>query len=225
MGALEVIGLRTGLASGGTRGILYHAKCRAMPDEGGFHHELLYARAGSFSRLAGGDREPIDQGTRCAEQRVRASGAVMKRWARSVQAVKLQEAQAALADEVTSSQRQVAEQLEIPRSTLQHWQQRQARLEAEPAVVRFFESPEGVVFLHRLQLAAHVVIPLLGSGGIRKVRLLLELSGLDRFIATSYSAQQRVSTAVETETVDFGTPPTGALGRHDADTPDHRLPG
>lgn len=128
----------------------------------------------------------------------------MTRWERSVQAVKLQEAQAALAGDVTNSQRQVAKRLGMARSTLQHWQQRQARLEAEPAVVGFFESPQGLVFLHRLLVAVHVVIPLLGSGGIRKVNLLLELSGLDRFVANSYGAQQRVGTAVETETVDFG---------------------
>lgn len=128
----------------------------------------------------------------------------MRRWERAVQAVKLQEAEAALAGDVARSQRQVAERLGIPRSTLQHWQQRRARLEAEPAVVAFFESPEGLVFLHRLMVAAHVVIPLLGSGGIRQVSLLLELSGLDRFVATSYGAQQPVSAAVETETVSFG---------------------
>ncbi len=128
----------------------------------------------------------------------------MKRWERSVQAVKLHQAQAALSGEVAGSQRQVAEQLGVPRSTLQHWRQRQARLEAEPAVVRFFESPEGLMFLHRLQVAAHVVIALSGSGGIRQVRRLLELSGVDRFIASSYSAQRRVGAAVETETVDFG---------------------
>ena len=93
----------------------------------------------------------------------------MKRWERARQAVKLQEAQAALGEAVPRSQRQVAEQLGVARSTLQYWQQRQARLEAEAAVVRFFESPEGLVCLHRLMLAAHVVIPLLGSGGIRKV--------------------------------------------------------
>jgi hypothetical protein len=53
-------------------------------------------------------------------------------------------------------------------------------------------------------MAAHVVIPLLGSGGIRKVQLLLELSGLDRFVANSYGAHQGVGAAVETETVSFG---------------------
>lgn len=109
----------------------------------------------------------------------------MKRGDRAVQAVKLEAAEAALGGEVTSSQRQVAERLGIPRSTLQHGQRRRARLEAEPAVVAFFESPAGLMFLHRLIVAAQVVIPLLGRGGIRQVSLLLELSGLDRFVATS----------------------------------------
>jgi hypothetical protein len=128
----------------------------------------------------------------------------MKRWDRAVQAVKWEAAEAALGGEVTPSQRQVGERLGISRSTLRHWQRRQARLEAEPAVVAFFESPAGLMFLHRLIVAAQVVIPLLGSGGIRPVSRLLELSGLDRFVATSYGVQQRVGAAIETETVGFG---------------------
>ncbi len=135
----------------------------------------------------------------------------MKRWERAVQVVTLQAAEAALQGEV-GRQRQVAEQLGVARSTLQHWQQRKARVEAEPAVVAFFESPEGLVFLQRLLVAAHVVISLLGSGGIRLVCLLLELSGVDRFVAASYGTQQGVGAAIETATVDFGQREKERLG-------------
>ena len=93
----------------------------------------------------------------------------MKRWERATQVLKLQEAETALADNGPGSHRHVAEQVGIPRSTLQYWQHRQEGLEATPAVVAFFESPEGLVLLHRLLIAAHVVITLLGSGGIRLV--------------------------------------------------------
>jgi hypothetical protein len=128
----------------------------------------------------------------------------MKRWERAAQALKLQEAEAALADNEPGSHRQVAEQLGIPRSTLQYWQHRQEALEATPAVVAFFESPAGLVLLHRLLIAAHLVMTLLGSGGIRRVCVWLELTGLNRFVAASYGSQQQVGTVIETATVTFG---------------------
>ena len=103
----------------------------------------------------------------------------------------------------TPSQRQVAEELKIPRSTLQHWIERKDSLDAEPEVVAFFESCVGVAFLHRLVLAAHFVITLLGPSGIRRVCLFLELTGLDRFVAASYGIQQQVSVAMEEAIVAF----------------------
>jgi hypothetical protein len=109
----------------------------------------------------------------------------MKRWERAAQALKLQEAEAALADNEPGSHRPVAEQVGIPRSTWQDWQQRQEALEATPAVVAFFESPAGLVLLHRLLSATHVVITLLGRGGIRLVGVWLELTGLNRLVAAS----------------------------------------
>lgn len=128
----------------------------------------------------------------------------MKRWERATQVLKLQEAETALADNEPGSHRHVAEQVGIPRSTLPYWQQRQEALEATPAVVAFFESPEGLVLRHRLLVAAHVVITRLGSGGIRLVCVWLELTGLNRFVAASYGSQPPVGTVIETATVNFG---------------------
>ena len=103
----------------------------------------------------------------------------------------------------TPSQRQVAEILGVPRSTLQHWLERRDSIDAEPEVVAFFGSPVGVAFLHRLILAAHFVITLMGPSGIRRVCLFLELTGLDRFVAASYGSQQKVSVAMEEAVVAF----------------------
>jgi len=103
----------------------------------------------------------------------------------------------------TPSQRQVAEELKIPRSTLQHWIERKDGIDAEAEVVAFFESSAGVAFLHRLVLAAHFVITLVGPSGIRRVCLFLELAGLDRFVAASYGSQQKVSVAMEKAVVAF----------------------
>ena len=98
----------------------------------------------------------------------------------------------------------MAEELKIPRSTLQHWLERKESIDTNPEVAAFFGSPAGVAFLHRLVLAAHFVITLFGAGGIRLVCLFLELSGLSQFVAASYGAHQKVSVAMEEVVVEFG---------------------
>jgi hypothetical protein len=51
------------------------------------------------------------------------------------------------------AQRQAAQVLEVPRSTLQAWRAYQEPLDACPAVVAFFHSVPGLALLHRLVLA------------------------------------------------------------------------
>ena len=102
------------------------------------------------------------------------------------------------------SQRQVAEELGVPRTSLQHWLKRKGSLDASPVVVDFFESPEGLAFLHRLIIAAQFVMLLISNGSIRVLCLFFELSGLDTFVAGSYGSQQKVAVAMEKEVVSFG---------------------
>ena len=95
------------------------------------------------------------------------------------------------------SQRQAAQVLDVPRSTLQAWRAYQASLDESPAVVAFFHSVAGLAFLHRLVLAIHLVCVEVGACGIRLVCLLLEITGLDRFVGASYGTQQQVNRRVE----------------------------
>src|SRR5439155_12137757 len=95
------------------------------------------------------------------------------------------------------SQRQAAKVLDVPRSTLQAWQAYQETLDESPAVVAFFHSPPGLAFLHRLVLAFHVVCVEVGACGIRLVCLLLQITGLNRFVGASYGTQQQVNHHVE----------------------------
>jgi Family of unknown function (DUF6399) len=125
-----------------------------------------------------------------------------KHWSRAEIAEKLDEFAQGYA--CLPSQRQWAEELGIPRSTLQHWLERTDGIDADSALVAFFESSVGTAFLHRVVLAAHLVMTLVGPCGIRLVCLFLELSGLDHFVAASYSPQQQVSTAMEHAVVEFG---------------------
>ena len=132
-----------------------------------------------------------------------------QRWSRAEIAKKLAEFEARESD----SQRQMAKELEIPRSTLQYWLARKSSLEADPAVIAFLESPVGIAFLHRLVVAAQFVITLLGGGGIRLVSVFLELSGLAVFVAASYGAQQKVTLAIEQAVIEFGQAERERLGQ------------
>jgi hypothetical protein len=87
---------------------------------------------------------------------------------------------------------------------MQGWRDRKASIDAPPALVEFFESPEGVAFLHRLVLAAQIVITLMAPGSIRLVCSFLVLAGLHRFVASSYGAQQKAIEALERELGTFG---------------------
>ena len=101
------------------------------------------------------------------------------------------------------SQRCVAEELDIPRSTLQRWLEKRESIDADPTVTAFFESPAGTAILHRLILAAHLVITLMGGNGVRLVCMFLELTGLNRYVANSYGAQQKVCVQMEGAVAEF----------------------
>src|SRR5215510_1569799 len=101
------------------------------------------------------------------------------------------------------SLRQAAKVLAVPRSTLQAWRAYQESLDAHPTVVVFFQSSPGLAFLHRLVLGIHLVCTEVGACGIRLVCLLLQLTGLDRFVAASYGTQHQVNRQVEAAIVAY----------------------
>jgi len=111
------------------------------------------------------------------------------------------------------SQRQAAKVLEVPRSTLQAWRAYADGLDACPAVVTFFHSVPGLAFLHRLVLAFHLVCVEIGACGIRLVCLLLQLTGLNRFVGASYGTQQQVNRHVEEAMVAYRREESARLAR------------
>jgi hypothetical protein len=107
-----------------------------------------------------------------------------------------------------TSRREIAKEINVPERTLSHWISRNRaaiRNSSGPRnVVRFFETPEGVDFLHRVLTAAHLVFVEANDCGIRNLCFFLELSGLDEFIAASYGAQQTVAEEMESLLIRFG---------------------
>jgi hypothetical protein len=111
------------------------------------------------------------------------------------------------------SERQAAKELKVPRSTLQAWRLWHDSLDICPHVAGFFESGPGLAFLHRLVIAFHLACVEVGACGIRLVCLFLRLSGLDRFVAASYGAQQRVNRQIEAAIVDYSHSETARLAK------------
>ena len=111
------------------------------------------------------------------------------------------------------SQRQAAQRLQVPRTTLQAWHSWHDTLDSCPHGAQFFQSGPGLAFLHRLVLALHLVCVEVGACGIRLVCLLLNLTRLDRFVATSYGAQQQVNLQVEQAIVDYRQAETARLAK------------
>src|SRR3954454_14776820 len=109
------------------------------------------------------------------------------------------------------SQRAFAQTTGVPRSTLQHWLKRRHELEADPALVAFFESPTGVAFLHRLVGACHLTFAQQGACGIRLVCAFLRRSGLHRFVASSFGSQQAIARQLEHVLLDYGARQRSAL--------------
>lgn len=112
-----------------------------------------------------------------------------------------------------TSQREFERQSGVPRTTLQCWLAHKQGLDGDAASIAFFESPAGIAFLHRLQVALFFVFDFLTSSGLRRLGTFLELAGLSRFVAASFGSCQRFSTEMETELRSFDTSQREALTR------------
>src|SRR5271154_5037795 len=97
--------------------------------------------------------------------------------------------QARMIQAVQSGQTQgsVAEQNNVPRTTLEHWIKRMKELKCgyDPEVTTFFESPAGIAFLHRLLIAALLVFHTSGGCGLHSFHKFLIMSMLSRFVGSS----------------------------------------
>ncbi len=106
-------------------------------------------------------------------------------------------------EESPQNQSQWAADHGIPRTTLSFWLQRKKHLDASPALIQFFESPDGVAFLHRLVSAAHFEFTKNGVASIHNVSKFLDLCGLSVFVASSYGTHQSISTDMDSLIVSF----------------------
>jgi hypothetical protein len=123
----------------------------------------------------------------------------------------LEEYQRRISD--TESQRSVANDLNIPRSTLRSWDSRKANMALPDIVVKFFESVDGNRFLHRFLVGCQFVMIEVGGCGIRLVSLLLKLLHLDFLIGSSFEAQRQHNVVLENHIGDYGDSQKIALSK------------
>jgi DNA-binding XRE family transcriptional regulator len=128
------------------------------------------------------------------------------------------------------SQRQVAQELQVPRTTLQAWRTWHDSLDICPHVAEFFQSGPGLAFVHRLVVGFHLVGVEVGACGMRLACLFLTLTGLDRFVAASYGAPPQVNGQVAAAMVAYRHTETARwakdMPRQDLTvTQDETLPG
>jgi hypothetical protein len=101
------------------------------------------------------------------------------------------------------SQRQAANNVGTARGTLLRWQDRAAKIPLPKPAIDFFESLDGIAFLERLMNALQFVMNQVGSCGIRLISMVLRMSYLDYFVASSYEALRERGIAMENAIVRY----------------------
>lgn len=101
------------------------------------------------------------------------------------------------------SQRQWSENQGVPRTTLQHWLKRKDSINNDFFLIEFFESPDGLAFLHILVTALHFVFTKVGVASSRNVGEFLRLTGLSDFAASSATSQKRTSRSMDKAIIQF----------------------
>jgi hypothetical protein len=102
-----------------------------------------------------------------------------------------------------SSQRQYAEEHDIPRSTLGDWLRKEFPDHLDPDLVCFFRGSAGHAFLRRLVLALLLVFHHQNACGLRSIGLFLELAELDHFVGASYGALYSLDTRLQDNLILF----------------------
>lgn len=101
------------------------------------------------------------------------------------------------------SQRQFSKENGVARTTLQHWLARKDAIDQSPVATAFFESPDGLAFIHRLITAAHLEFTKSGAASIHNVSNFLKMCGLSVFVASSYPSQRRIAFQMDEKIIAF----------------------
>jgi uncharacterized protein DUF6399 len=97
------------------------------------------------------------------------------------------------------TQESVAEQNNIPRTTLEHWIKRKRELKSkhDPEVAAFFESSAGLAFLHRLLVGALLIFHTDGGCGLPAIHKFLMITMISKFVGSSLGSLHKMSSQID----------------------------
>lgn len=124
------------------------------------------------------------------------------RWDRMDRTNKVIEVKSLLAKGATK--KSAAKEIGVPRTTLQYWLSREGKTGVSSTVEAFFETSDGLAFLHQLVIAAQFVMSKVGSCGTDLVGMFLEHSQLNQFVAGSHGHLHNMSVNMEEAILNFG---------------------
>lgn len=112
----------------------------------------------------------------------------------------------------TNNKSEAARESGVPRSTARYWLDREGKTGLSPEVELFFESPPGMAFLHQLFIAAQFTITQLSPCGVDVLANFLQLSQLDKFVASSHGTLYKQAVQMEEAINQFGEQEGKSLG-------------
>lgn len=107
------------------------------------------------------------------------------------------------AQQDTTSQRDFAQQHDIPHATFNYWLQHYAPGQDADPIDSFFASEPGLLLLRRLLCAVVVVFQHQGACGIRLLSQFLHVTQLDRYVASSRGTLHPLVVQIEDDLVAF----------------------
>jgi len=133
-----------------------------------------------------------------------------KRWSRLEVARLLAESKNALEEE--RSVQEIADQLDMPRSTLRYWLESQGESRLTEEVADFLSTEAGIMLLNVIVYALIFVFCFKGACGSRRVAEFLVLTGLSEFVGCSVGTMHQMVSQTQDAIIDFGKEQKAVLG-------------
>ena len=105
------------------------------------------------------------------------------------------------------TQQDVADEINVPRSTLATWLQRDKKLKrgTNATIACFLESSAGIIFLHRLITTMLLVFHNSGNCGLPCIQVFLRLNHFDKFLGISIGSLSKAAQKMDELLVQFGS--------------------
>jgi len=127
---------------------------------------------------------------------------------------RIDQARMILAVQSGQTQEVVAEQNNVPRTTLEHWIKRKKELKNrhDPLITKSLESPAGLASLHRLLIGAILIFHTDGGCGLPSIHKFLKISTISNYVGASLGTLHKVSCQIDRLLKKFGESERERLG-------------